>query len=48
MLWPKADRYDVDEAKEALSHHVLAGSDAPGNFELVEASLNHVGPPGSL
>ena len=45
MSEPKADRCDVDEAQEAFSSLVIAGCDAPGILEFVEASLNHVAQP---
>ena len=42
MAGPEADRDDVDEAQEALCGFVLAGSNAAGVLELVEASLDEV------
>jgi hypothetical protein len=45
MAKPEADRGDVDEAQEALRGFVVAGGDAAGVFELVEASLDEVALP---
>ena len=42
MAEPDADRGDVDEAQEALCGFVVAGGDAAGILELVEAALDQV------
>ena len=45
MAEPDADRGDVDEAQEALCGFVVAGGDAAGILELVEAALDEVAQP---
>lgn len=42
MAEPKAYRRDVDEAEEALCGFVVAGRNAAGVFQLVEASFDQV------
>lgn len=42
MAEPKPDRSDVDEAEEALCGFVVAGRNAAGVFQLVEASFDQV------
>jgi hypothetical protein len=42
MAEPEADRGDVDEAQEAFGGLVVAGGDAAGVLELVEAPLDEV------
>lgn len=45
MAEPEADRGEVDEAQEALGGFVIAGGDATGVLELVEAELDAVAQP---
>ena len=45
MAEPEADRRDVDEAQEALCGFVVAGGDAAGILQLVEAALYQVAQP---
>lgn len=45
MAEPEADRRDVDEAEEAFGGLVIAGGDASGVLQLVEAPLDQVAPP---
>jgi len=42
MAEPEADRRDVDEAQEAFGGLVVAGGDATGVLQLVEAALDEV------
>ena len=42
MAEPEADRRDVDEAQEAFGGLVVAGGDATGILELVEAPLDEI------
>lgn len=42
MAHPKAYRRDVDEAQEALRSFVVAGGDAAGVLQLVEAPFYQV------
>ena len=42
MAEPEADRRDVDEAQEAFSSLVVAGGDATGILELVEALRDEI------
>ncbi len=45
MAEPEADRCNVDEAQEALGGLVVAGCDASGVLEFVEAPLDKVAQP---
>ena len=45
MAQPESDGRDVDEAQEALGGLVVAGGDAAGVFERVEAALDEVAKP---
>lgn len=42
MAEPEADRCDVDEAEEAFGGLVVAGCDAAGILQFVEAPLHEV------
>lgn len=42
MAEPEADRGDVDEPEEAFGSLVVAGGDAAGVLEFVEATLDEV------
>ena len=45
MAEPETDRRDVDEAQEALGGLVVAGGDAAGVFQPVEAAFDEVAQP---
>ena len=45
MADPRADRCDVDEAEVAFGDLVVAGGDATGVLELVEALFDEVAQP---
>jgi hypothetical protein len=45
MAEPETDRGDVDEPQEALCGFVVAGGDAAGVLQLVEAALDEVAQP---